>query len=154
MKNTISSVKAVSVAEMADKHLKILAIAVFFMAIKYAVSAAMIFISEEFKGVVNVLELVVQVIAAVLILYIMFWKFRLLTREQRKKFFDSESYVVSVFNLAMQKALGITFVVLIILEAISRKSGLPADFFLNTIISLMLGVLSVVFFYKLQPVRS
>jgi len=138
--------------EQLDRNMYIVAFAVFLIALKYIVSASMTIAGPELNKTLDVIELVLALSGAAAILFVLGWKFRQLDASQRKKYFNTESYVVNIFNVATMKAFGVLFLILALGEPFIKKYGqaLPTQFYINMILAIMLVSLSTVFFYKLK----
>lgn len=134
-------------AQFVDKFLHRTAIGVFLMTLAYAVSSAMYLVSAEVAVTLDVVELLLALAAVVVVLPV-FIKFVRLRSKQQCNQSESDGYMAHVLNKACVKAFSFTFVFLILLEPTTEKylTELPADFFINLILSFSLGVFSLTFF--------
>ncbi|MEM7114427.1 MAG: hypothetical protein AAF614_18475 [Chloroflexota bacterium] len=138
-----------SLAETADFHQQITAVAIFLMAIKFAASAAIFLVDETVGQYLDWVELGISLIVILLILPMVAWKYSKLSRAQRSRYLDPQGYLATVAKQAMAKSWSATFVLLVFLEVFVKERWLwlPSEFFLQVVITIMLAVFSITFFY-------
>ena len=128
--------------------MQIIALAVFLMAVAYAISVLEFFVSEDVKAVLNISS---QVLGIIILLIVIpaFVKFMRMKRKNRESCKEPEGFVIEVFDKATGKAFQFTFIFLIILEFFSGSYllHLPGEFFVKLIITVTLAVFSLTFFF-------
>ena len=86
--------------------------------------------------------------AVAVILWLVFFKLTRVPREQRHHFFNMEGYVKDTVRKACGASWAATLVTLMLLGIIGDEwlISVPAEFFLDAAVAVMLGVFSVTFF--------
>ena len=145
----MGSMKGLSVPEAADKNMRILAVAVFLFAVKYAASAAALVVGAGPARVFDGIELGAALLGVLVLVPMGLWKFRKLSVSQRRLYTDPEGYVGEVFRRAGFKSWALTWILLVVMDILAREdiTALPAEFFLQVVTAMTLGVFSVTFFY-------
>ena len=138
-----------SLAETADFHKQITAVAIFLVAIKYAAAAAVYLVNETTGQYFDWLELGISLVVILLILPMVAWKYSKLSKAQRSAYLEPDGYLATVFKQAMAKSWSVTFVLLVFLEVFVKERWLwlPSEFFIQVVVAIMLAVFSVTFFY-------
>ena len=140
-----------SVAQFVDRFLQRCAGGVLLIGLAYALSAVMYLVSNETADTLNNATVVLGILAVALILP-MFVRMVRLRSSGQCDWSESDSYMSSVFNKACVSAFEVTFILLIILEPLSKRvlTDQPADFFINVVVAVAATVLGLAFFYRMQ----
>jgi len=138
-------------AEMAERHSRLLLLGVLLLAFKYAASAGMSVSGGTVHQALDYIELVLALAAVGLIIPVCIWKLvklRAMPPSKRILYFAPDSFAVDAINRAQRISWASVFFLLIILEIISGKeTQLPGVFYLQTSLSVMLGVFAGAFFF-------
>lgn len=140
--------KQVSIAEQIDRMHQKIAVGVFLVAIVYAISAAQFLISEETKGILDIISKILGITILFLVLPA-FLKLMNMRRKNKGACKEPEGFVIEMFNKASGKAFQFTFLFLVALEIISKNvlANLPGEFLIKLIISVTLAIFSLTFFF-------
>ena len=138
-----------SMAEANDRKMQAVALIVFLVGLKYAISATAHLVDDVWKSYLDTAELVMMLPALIFVLGFLFWKFARLTRQQRKELLSPEGYVFESFQKACVRSWAATFIFLNFWEVFAKKLllGLPTEFFIQVTIFFTLTVFSGVFFF-------
>lgn len=135
-------------AEIAEKHQQWIILALFLMAIKYVLSATIEVTGEQAEFYLEIGEIVLAVLAIGIIIPIFIWKFRNLSKHQRKNYLDPNGYIFKILKDAVSKSWLITLIFLVFIEIPIKKflSHLPPRFFIQATLAVMFGSFSIIFF--------
>lgn len=137
-------------AEVAERHSRLLLLGVLFLALKYAASASMSVSSGALHQSLDYIELALALAGVGLIIPVCIWKLvklRAMPTSKRILYFAPDSFAVDAINRAQRISWASLFITLIILEIISDKqTRLPAVFYLQVSLAVMLGVFAGAFF--------
>lgn len=137
-------------AEVAERHSRLLLLGVLFLALKYAASAGMSVSSGALHQSLDYIELALALVGVGLIIPVCIWKLvklRAMPTSKRILYFAPDSFAVDAINRAQRISWASLFISLIILEIISDKqTRLPAVFYLQISLAVMLGVFAGAFF--------
>lgn len=139
----------VTLAETADFHKQLTAVAVFLVAIKYAASAAAFLVDEALGQYFDWIEIGTTLAVVLLVLPMVAWKYSKLSKAQRSQYLEPDGYLATVLKQAMSKSWTVTFIFLTFLEVFVKERWLwlPSEFFIQVVLALMLAVFSLTFFY-------
>ncbi len=136
-----------SVAESIDRHLNLIVSGLFIFSLSYGVSAAVYLANDPWVGYLDKFSDILALVGFLTIVISVWVKFRNTTAIQRRKFLDSDSYVIQMFEKAGIKAWAITFLALTLLKMFDNFfAGMPKDFFIELISCLTVGAFCVAFF--------
>jgi len=138
-------------AQIADNLIQKTAAGLFLLAASYALSAAIIVSSEESGSYLENVKLALRLIVLVIVFPAFFSFIRM--RISRKEYCqESEGYIAEMFKQACVYGFSFTFISLLILKFLVPLYGndLPADFFINIIMALSLGVFSITFYLLIR----
>ena len=137
-----------SPAELADRHLQLIALAVFLVALKFAASAAMHFADGPMATMLDWLEVVTALSAMLIVLGTAISKHRHLGPDGWREHFRGDGYLASVLRDASFASLLATWLALLVLEIVSKNTlaHLPPRFFLQLVMVVLLSTLSVKFY--------
>ena len=143
----MNAAKNLSAAELLDQFMQALAIALFLFALKFAISAGMHFADSTFLTLLDWAELGVALLAIAILLPAAF-HYRRLKSRLGQRFLESDGYVADIFKKSFAKSFSITFLFLVLLEIVTKNQflDLPARFFVQVILTMMLGTFGLTFF--------
>ena len=143
-------VKKKNHAEIADRHQKLIIFAIFLMSLIYLSSAVTKLTEGDLRITLGYFEMGFAIISICIIVPIIYWKFRNLTKEERNEYLSPEGYLFSIVKKALSQSWAATFVFMTILAPVSRKLfsefDLTPHFFIEVVLAFMLGSFSVIFF--------
>ena len=144
----MSSTHETPLAESADRRWYLLAIVIFLLAVKSALSAAMVIADESYLRYLDWAEGAAAMATLPIVAWLVFFKFARVPRAQRHHFLNMEGYVRDTVRQACSASWTATVVPLMVLGAIADDwvASMPAEFFLQAAIAVMLGVFSLTFF--------
>ena len=138
-----------SSADHADSHRRLLFLTMLFMSLVFATKAGFYYFGDGMKTYLEIIGkgfLGLTILSMVITLY---WKIRFIPRSERFHLLASSD---SFANLTMYRAIKtswiLTMLLLIFFTSIIGKgnSTLPAEFYLNLVLFLMLAIFSLSFF--------
>ena len=139
-----------SIADVADRHRQLMAFAMLAMALLYLASAAIHVAGPEAEPYLDVVVVGMAILMLALSVPIVYWKARKLPSRERFVYFSSEGYVAEILGRAHKASWGATLLLLVLLATIadnSYLSELPGEFYMQFVLAVMLGVMSLVFLY-------
>ncbi|HKK69573.1 MAG TPA: hypothetical protein VKA86_00035 [Candidatus Krumholzibacteria bacterium] len=130
-------------AEIGDRHRSLISAAFLAIGLGYAAGAAghLLDLAEPLRW----LEVGATVIGVLLILWAMTWKARML-QGRSAPYLTGDGFVAGTVTRAHVASWTATFLVLAFLKVFVDDSSLPTEFFLQTVLAVMLLVQGVVFF--------
>ncbi len=130
-------------AEIGDRHRSLISAAFLAIGLGYAAGAAghLLDLARPLRW----LEVGATAIGVLLILWAMSWKARKL-RGRSAPYLEGDGFVAGTVTRAHVASWTATFVVLALLKVFVDGTGLPTEFFLQTVLAVMLLVQGVVFF--------
>lgn len=139
--------KEESFAQLVDRFLKRIAMAVSVMSVAYGSAAAAHFVSEGAAYYLELAKTVLALTAAAMVLPIMI---SFMVRRKKYKGCEGESagYIAEIYGKSAGNAFATGFIFAIMLEPLSEHilAGLPPAFFVQATISVMIGALGISFF--------
>jgi hypothetical protein len=143
----MNSTSPTALAEAADRRWHLLATAMLLIACKAGISAAMVFTEPPVATYLDWAEGVTALAALGVVGWLLFFKFMKVPAHLRHQFLNMEGFVATTIHKAFKVSWLVTFVALTILAPASKRlSTVPAEFFMQSTLALMLGVFSVAFF--------
>lgn len=137
-----------TLAEAADRRWRLLAVAVFLMALKSAASAGMVVVDQPYLRYLDWFEAAMAIGSLAVVLWLLFFKFFRVPASERRSFLKVESYVGTTIKTAMFRSWLVTFILLSVIAPFAGKHAeIPSQFFLQLTLATMLGVFSGVFFF-------
>jgi len=134
-------------AEATDRHGHLLLWAVTLIAAMSFANAVEVVAEPPLAGYMTALQIALIVGALAALFPCAVWKFRTLRRlseEERREYFASDSFMAHAFKHAKQASWLVALGLLIVLGPVSaRLSDLPAEFFFDCALGVMLGVFGV-----------
>lgn len=139
-----------SPAEVADRTLQLLAASMFAIALIFSLSVAEFFAGEPAASVIDVASKVLGIAVLALMGLLYFWKFRPMTPTQRRQQLGEDGFLQIGFRKAMANSWMLTFLVLIILQALDnlvleRLPAMPLEIVVKAVLGLMLLLFSFAF---------
>jgi len=136
-----------ALAEAADRRWHLLATALLLIACKAGISAAAVLAEPPITTYLDWAEMATALAALAVALWLLFFKFMKVPAHLRHRFLNMEGFVASTIQKAFKLSWLVTFVALTILAPASRRfTTIPGEFFMQSLLALMLGVFSVAFF--------
>lgn len=140
----------VSPAELADRTLQLVAASLLALALIFCLSVAEFFVTTSVAAILDLVvkALAIAVLGLMAMLYL--WKFRSMSRGQRKRQFSQDGFLQIAFRRSMARSWMLTFVVLAILQVLDklvleRLPAMPAEIVIQAILALMLVIFSLAF---------
>jgi len=146
MKSQASS----SPAEIADRTLQLLVYAMFAVALVFCLSVAEFFASDSTAAIIDVAVKALGIAILGLMALLYFWKFRPMSDNQRRQHLAEDGFLQIAFRKAMAKSWMLSFLVLVILQALDnlvleRLPEMPLEIVIQSILAVMLLLFSVAF---------
>ncbi len=134
-----------SPADAGDRHRRLLALALLAFGLRYAFSASTELLGAEAAGILYGLEVTMSLTMAALMAPIAIWKIRM-PREEWQLYAGGDGFVEQALQRAQLASWSTTLVLLGFTAAyVERSTTLPARFFLEMILAVMLVVFSITF---------
>jgi len=145
-----------SPAEVADRTIQLLAVAMFALSLVFCLSVAQFFASESLATAIDVVIKLLGVAIVCLMALLYFWKFRPMTSGQRRQHFAEDGFLQVGFRKAMAKSWMLSFLVLIVLQALDnrvleRMPLMPLEIVLKAVLAMMLLLFSLFFSVFTRP---
>lgn len=136
------------IAEAADQRWYLLALMIFLLGLKSALSAAMVLVDQPYQRYLGWAEAVAALSAVAIVLLLVVFKFVRVPRDQRQRFLDMEGYVKETSLKACRWSWSATLITLMLFTVVfdEQDTSMPAEFHVQTALAVMLGVFSVAFF--------
>jgi len=139
-----------SPAEIADRTLQLLVYAMFAVALVFCLSVAEFFASDSAAAIIDVAVKVLGIAIVGLMALLYFWKFRPMSDNQRRQHLAEDGFLQIAFRKAMAKSWMLSFLVLVILQALDnlvlgRLPEMPLEIVIQSVLALMLLLFSVAF---------
>ena len=146
-------------AELADRTLHLLTWSMFALALIFSLSVAEFFAGESTAAIIDlaVKGLGITILGLMALLY--FWKFRPMSRDQRRQYLAEDGFLQIAFQKAMAKSWMLSFLVLVLLQALDnlvldRLPAMPLEIVIQGILAIMLLLFSVAFFFFMRASGS
>ena len=141
----------ISTAEAFDRHWRLRGLALLSLSLMYAVKATTHIVGTDVAGQLKYLMSGLALLAVALVIPVAYWKLRKLPKGERSFYFSPDGFVVETLNRAHKVSWGVTLFLLAGFEIFTNdrdfSTDLPTEFFLAVALAVMLGVLSLVFFF-------
>lgn len=143
---------SLATADAADRHRTFAAIAALALALMFLTNAVTDLVGPPAVLPLKIATLVLALLAVGLVVPVMFWKFRRMPAGERDLYFNADGFVPAILNRALRASWVVTLLLLMVLNVLvgdndsgGYLSSLPAEFFLQVALAVMLGVKAVVF---------
>ena len=148
-----------SPAEVADRTLQLLSVSMFALALVFCLSVAEFFARESMATVINLVIKVLGIAILGLMALLYFWKFRPMTSGQRRQHLAEDGFLQIGFRRAMANSWMLSFLVLIILQALDnlllrRIPEMPLEIVIKSVLALMLLLFSLSFLFFTRSSNS
>lgn len=139
-----------SSAELADRTIQLVVYAMFAVALVFCLSVAEFFASEPTAAIIDIVVKALGIAILGLMALLYFWKFRSLSPGQRRQHLAEDGFLQVAFRKAMAQSWMLTFVVLVILQALDtlvlgRLPYIPLEIVIQSILAIMLVLFSIAF---------
>ena len=139
-----------SPAELADRRIQLVAWSMFALALVFCLSVAHFFANESIAAIIDVVVKVLAIAILGLVGVLFFWKFRRTNTGQRRHYLAEDGFVQVSFEKAMAKSWMLSFLVLVILQALDnllleRLPDMPLEVVIKALLSMMMLLFSVAF---------
>jgi len=144
----MSKIKKTSSADHADIFRRLLIISMLLLSLIFAVKAGVYFADDGMKSFLSIFSKILAVISLIMLAVTIFWKLKFIPRSERYHLLNTDD---SFANQMMNKAFKISWLTTLLLLFFSatvvnsESLGLPAKFYLNLAVFLLLSTLSVSF---------
>lgn len=140
-----------SSADLADRSLQLVALSMFVVAMLFVLSIVEFFSNDTVAGYIDIVMKVLAVGIILLMALLITWKFRGMSRVQRRQYLAEDGFLQIGFQRAMAKSWMISFVLLIVLQTmdrlvLERLPDLPLELVIEAVLALMLSIFSIAFF--------
>jgi hypothetical protein len=133
---------------MSDRHRRLIAFAVLFMSGMYGMRTLEYVAPPGITGALEILQLVCGALAVLFVVPVFFWKVRNLSGSTRKQYFSEDSYAAEALSRAHVTSWNTTLLLLVFMTVMDRRlAGMPAQFFLDLPLAVMLAVFALRFLY-------
>ncbi len=141
-----------SPAEVADRTIQLLAAAMFAVALVFSLSVAEFFAGESTATVIDVTVKVLGMVILGLMAVLYFWKFRPMTPGQRRHELADDGFLQIAFRKAMARSWMLSFLVLIVLQAVDSLlleplPEMPLEIVIQAVLALMLLLFGLAFLF-------
>jgi len=134
-------------AEATDRHGRLGALCMAIGAVLFGANAAERIASGELERFLDIGQIVLVVLIALMLIPALRWKFGVLgslAPEERRQYFAADSYMVHTLKKARAMSWALTFAALVVLGIVSKFfPDVPAKFFLDAALTVMFGVFAV-----------
>ncbi|MBL37291.1 MAG: hypothetical protein CMP07_02660 [Xanthomonadales bacterium] len=139
-----------SPAELADRTVQLLACSMFAVALVFCLSVAEFFASESTAAIIDIAVKFLGVVILGLMALLYFWKFRPMSSDQRRRHLAEDGFLQIAFRNAMAKSWMLSFVVLVVLQALDnlildRLPYMPLEIVIQGVLAIMLLLFSIAF---------
>ena len=135
-----------SPAEDKDRHIRLAALGLLLIALKFGLDATAHFVSPDAAQLLDYGTIAASLGAVLLILPLVFYKFFRLDPQDRAVYFSDQSFAIDALKRAQVFSWSVTFLLLIGLEITADDPGaLAPDFYLQAALAVMLGSAAVAF---------
>lgn len=151
----MNAISTRSAAELADRTIRLVAWAMFAVALVFCLSVAEFFATESAAAIIGIAVKGLGVIILGLMALLYFWKFRPMSSDQRRQHLGEDGFLQTAFKAAMAKSWMLSFLVLVILQALDRLvlerlPEMPPEIVIQSILAIMLLLFSVTFLLKIR----
>ncbi len=141
-----------SPAELADRTLQLVAYSMFAVALVFCLSVAEFFASVSTAAIIDVAVKVLAISILGLMALLFFWKIQPMSPSQRRQHLAEDGFLQIGFQKAMVKSWMLSFLVLVILQALDnlvleRLPEMPLEIVIKIVLALMLLLFSVAFLF-------
>ena len=144
----MSPTQETPLAEAADRRWQLMSIVMLLLGLRSAISAAMLVVDHPFMRHLEWAEAAAALSAVGVVLYLAIYKLTKVPASQRSHFLNMEGYVKETMRKACWSSWSATLVTLMFFSVLGDEwfTSVPAEFFLDASIAVMLGVFSIAFF--------
>jgi len=140
-----------SPAEIADRTVQLVAGSMFAVALIFCLSVAEFFASDAATAIIDIVVKFLGVAILGLMALLYFWKLRPMSQDQRRQHLAEDGFLQIAFRQAMAKSWMLTFLILVILQALNnlvleRLPAMPLETIIQGVLAIMLLLFSVAFF--------
>lgn len=137
-----------SIPDVADSHRRLIAFAVLALGVRYAVAAFTFLVDPELASSLGFLADGLALLAVGLIVPVVIWKARNLSRESWHLYKDDNGFVAQTIVQAQTGSWTLTFLVLILTESLDQTlADLSWRFLFDLVLAVMLLSFSLLFLY-------
>lgn len=141
-----------SPAEVADRTIQLVACSMFALALVFCLSVAHFFANESIAAMIDIVVKVLALVILGLVAVLFFWKFRPMSAGQRRHHLAEDGFLQIGFRNAMAKSWMLSFLVLVILQALDnlvleRLPEMPLEIVIQGVLALMMLIFSVAFLF-------
>ncbi len=141
-----SSITSASPAEAKDRHIRMAALGLLLIALKFGLDATAHFVSPETAELLDYGTIAASIGAVLLILPLVFYKVFRLDPRDRAVYFSDQSFAMDALKRAQVFSWSVTFLLLVFLEILVDEPGaLAPGFYLQAALTVMLGSTAVAF---------
>lgn len=139
-----------SPAEIADRTIQLVACSMFAVSLIFCLSIAEFFASDAATVIIDIVVKFLGVAILGLMALLYFWKFRPMSPDQRRHHLAEDGFLQIAFRKAMAKSWMLTFVILVILQALNnlvleRLPAMPLETIIQGVLAIMLLLFSIAF---------
>ncbi len=136
-------------AEIADRHRRLMALAMLAIGMMY-LSKALIFLFSETPALyLDYFQGIMAGLTLALLSPILIWKVRHRSASERFVYFSKDGFAAQALMFAQKRSWAITFVLLAFLEPLGELfTKYPLEFVLQIVLAIMLCSMSLLFLYK------
>jgi hypothetical protein len=143
-------------AELADRTLQLVAYSMFAVALVFCLSIAEFFAGDAVAGIIDIAVKVLAIAILGLMAVLFFWKFQPMSGGQRRQYLAEDGFLQIAFQKAMARSWMLSFLVLVILQALDnlvleRLPEMPLEIIIKIVLALMLLLFSVAFLIFTRP---
>ncbi len=137
-----------SVADVADRHRRLLAYALLALGARYAAGAAAHFVHPNLGAPLGYVADALALVAVGLIVPIVVWKMRNASTEDSHLYKNEDGFLAQTIARAQSVSWITTFLVLVLLETVDALSeAAPAGVFFDSLLAVMIFTFSGAYFY-------
>ena len=140
----------ISPAEASDRHKRLVGLSMLALALLFATGAVEHVLGPDAERPLDIVSKVLAIFIIVPISWVAYWKLWKLPSHQRELYFSTDGFVMDALYRAQRLSWTVTLLVLAVLVTVfdgPLLNAYPTEFYLDAVVALMLGVLSIVFFY-------
>lgn len=140
-----------SPAEASDRHKRLLGLSMLALALLFAIDAVEHVLGPEAKFYLDIVSVVLAIFVVAPGVLVAYWKLWKLPSHQRELYFSADGFVMDALHRAQRLSWATTLMVLVVASSVfdgPLLNAYPTEFYLDALLALMLGVLSVAFFYR------
>lgn len=135
-----------SISDTRDRHASLIALGGLLLGLKFFADAGQALAPPELESALDLAALVLALAGVLLIVPVFIWKFRHLSRRERRAYFSREGFTADVVARAQTASWNVTLLALIGLDvAYDGFAALPVEFFVHALIGVAFTVFAGVF---------